>query len=96
VRLARSLEAEFADAHTLSRYGGDEFVVLLPCDSPEAAAERVQKLVSGDTADPVPVSIGLAVWPHHEATLDATLAAADECLRAAKRTKKGSLVTPGA
>jgi diguanylate cyclase (GGDEF)-like protein len=93
VRLARDLEAVFHDAYTISRYGGDEFVVLLPCRDVSSAAERAGVLVDGGSPANVPVSIGLAVWPHHESTLDGTLAAADDCLREAKRNGKGRLVS---
>jgi len=92
VRLARQLEAVFHDAHAISRYGGDEFVVLLPCEDVRSAAERAAVLVDGATPGAVPVSIGLAVWPHHESTLDGALAAADDCLREAKKHGKGRLV----
>ncbi len=92
VRLARTLEANFHDADAISRYGGDEFVVLLPCDSAEAAVQRANNLVGPDRPGDVPVSVGLAVWPDHEPTLDGALAAADDCLRAAKRAGKGRLV----
>ncbi len=92
VRLARNLEAVFYDAHTISRYGGDEFVVLLPCDDAGVATKRAGALVCDHYSTDVPVSIGVAVWPHHESTLDGALAAADDCLREAKRNGKGRLV----
>lgn len=92
VRLARDLEAVFFDAHTISRYGGDEFVVVFPCRNPGSAARRAAALAEGSPMRRVPVSIGLAVWPYDESTLDGTLAAADDCLREAKRKGKGRLV----
>lgn len=100
VRLAETLTEEFPAAHIISRYGGDEFVVLYPCTSAGDAAERASKLVSGQgfrtarrTRDRVPVSVGVALWPDHQPTLDGALAAADDCLRAAKRARKGTVVT---
>jgi len=92
VRLARNLEAVFYDAHTISRYGGDEFVVLLPCDDAGVATKRAGALVCDHYSTDVPVSIGVAVWPYHESTLDGALAAADDCLREAKRSGKNRLV----
>jgi diguanylate cyclase (GGDEF)-like protein len=93
VRLSGSLQAHFPDAHTISRYGGDEFVVLLPCHSTAAAEGRAACLISPECPDSVPISIGIAMWPHDEATLDGALAAADDCLREAKRSGKGRLTT---
>lgn len=100
VKLANTLTEAFPAAHIISRYGGDEFVVLFPCTSAGDAEERAGKLVNGSggpldrrKADRVPVSVGVALWPEHEVTLDAALAAADDCLRLAKRSKKGTVVT---
>jgi diguanylate cyclase (GGDEF)-like protein len=92
-RLADSLRSHFPEAHTMARYGGDEFVVLLPCHSVSVAEARSACLVSTDCPDAVPVSIGIAMWPHDEGTLDGALAAADDCLREAKRAGKGRLST---
>jgi diguanylate cyclase (GGDEF)-like protein len=95
LRLADALRTDFPDAIVTSRYGGDEFVVLLPCASVDEAAARVKKLVASRPHDRIPVSVGLAVWPFHESTLDGALAAADDCLRQAKLSRKGTLVTAG-
>jgi diguanylate cyclase (GGDEF)-like protein len=95
-RLARSLRSHFPDAHTISRYGGDEFVVLLPCHAIATAEGRAACLISPECPDAVPISIGIAMWPHDESTLDGALAAADDCLRAAKRAGKGRLATASA
>jgi len=93
IRLAESLRSHFPEAHTIARYGGDEFVVLLPCHSVSVAEARSACLITPDCPDAVPISIGIAVWPHDEATLDGALAAADDCLRDAKQAGKGRLAT---
>lgn len=96
VRLAETLTEEFPAAHIISRYGGDEFVVLYPCTSAGDATERADRLIGGRGRrrnDRVPVSVGVALWPDHQPTLDGALAAADDCLRAAKRARKGTVVT---
>lgn len=92
VRLAKALNHEFPDARVISRYGGDEFVVLLECDSCDQAVNRVRRILEGGPYEPVPVSVGIAVWPIHGATLDGVLAAADDCLRSAKTTNKGGII----
>jgi diguanylate cyclase (GGDEF)-like protein len=73
------------------RYGGDEFAVLLPQTSVEAAtrvAERVRThifaRVSMD-AVPVSVSLGLATWPEDGVGPNDVISAADTALYQAKR-----------
>ena len=92
VRLAQALNHEFPDARVISRYGGDEFVLLLACDTCDQAVNRVRRILEGGPYEPVPVSVGIAVWPLHGPTLDGVLAAADDCLRAAKTTNKGGII----
>ncbi len=94
-RLGDSLRSHFPEAHTLSRYGGDEFVVLMPCHTVSVAEAKALCLISPDCPDAVPISIGIAMWPLDEATLDGALAAADDCLRSAKEAGKGRLATAG-
>jgi diguanylate cyclase (GGDEF)-like protein len=82
-----------------ARFGGEEFVVLLPGASPEAAlvvAERIRKLVevagspAGDKVEELPVawatvSCGVATcWPTHTDLQDHLIAAADKALYEAK------------
>jgi diguanylate cyclase (GGDEF)-like protein len=93
VRLASILNHAFPDATTIARYGGDEFVVLLPCVGIEQAERRVDELLKGRPPERLPVSIGIAMWPDHHPTLDAAFAAADDCLREAKRAQRGTYAT---
>jgi diguanylate cyclase (GGDEF)-like protein len=90
VRLASALNQAFPDATTVARYGGDEFVVLLPCVGLEQAEQRVDQLLHLRPNESLPISVGIAVWPDHHPTLDAAFAAADDCLRAAKRSQRGT------
>jgi len=92
VHLADALNHEFPDAHIISRYGGDEFVLLVPAENVEQAIMRATRLTQGGPYEPLPVSIGISLWPDNEPTLDAALAAADDCLRVAKTTNKGGVV----
>ncbi|MFC1864672.1 diguanylate cyclase [Chloroflexota bacterium] len=74
------------------RYGGDEFAVLLPNASINAAnqvAERIRKQVSSKVIDgniPVTVSLGLASWPDNGTGANELIAAADAALYHAKRS----------
>ncbi|MBI3272175.1 MAG: diguanylate cyclase [Planctomycetes bacterium] len=77
------------------RYGGDEYVVILP-DAPlehtrrralelGAEARRIQVSHEGRTIGPITLSIGVAVYPEHGDAGGALLRSADGALYQAKR-----------
>lgn len=78
----------------VSRYGGDEFIVLLP-DATQSATLAFAELVRArgrdalskvDESTPaLTLSAGVAVYPDHGTTPDAVLRASDHALYAAKR-----------
>src|SRR5437588_3462510 len=77
---------------TIGRYGGDEFVAVLPETNESAAlrlAQRLRARIVATTRDspdgPVDASIGVAQWRASSAA-EATLADADRALRSAKAT----------
>jgi diguanylate cyclase (GGDEF)-like protein len=82
----------------LGRYGGDEFVAILP-DTEEAEArslaERARGEISAATAvsvgQPVDASVGIAQWSPGW-TAEAILGAADRALMAAKAAGGGTVV----
>jgi diguanylate cyclase (GGDEF)-like protein len=73
-----------------ARYGGDEFVVLLPgCARNDAVsvAQRVRTEISRQVGDaPVTISVGVATMPDNAHDAERLLAAADAALYEAKRT----------
>jgi diguanylate cyclase (GGDEF)-like protein len=84
------------------RYGGDEFILILPDANLEAAelcAERLrddaEQLVvqyQGQTLPGITFSIGLAVYPQHAASEDLLLRVADEAMYQAKHNGKNKIV----
>ncbi|TPW07967.1 MAG: response regulator receiver modulated diguanylate cyclase [bacterium] len=77
----------------MAKYGGDEFMVILPHTGTEGAAimgERIRKAVqeasfiNAETGD-ITISIGLAVFPGHGRSVEDLVASADEALFRAKR-----------
>ncbi|MDQ6775503.1 MAG: GGDEF domain-containing protein [Actinomycetota bacterium] len=97
-RIATVLGAGIRNEDTLGRYGGDEFVVLLP-DTDEAAAlelssrlrSRIARTMVNLPHDPIDASIGVAEW-RPGSPLEALLWAADEARLAAKAAGGGMTI----
>ena len=80
------------DIDTAARYGGDEFAVVLPETSVEAAnnvAQRICESIANDGMEPVlSVSIGVAVYPHDGERIETLLRAADVAMYSMKAKKQ--------
>jgi diguanylate cyclase (GGDEF)-like protein len=84
------------------RYGGEEFVILLPQTAPEQAfhvAEKLRRAVEEWQFPGVPrvltVSGGVAVYPDHGDTRDELVKAADAALYAAKEAGRNQILSAG-
>jgi diguanylate cyclase (GGDEF)-like protein len=88
-RLGNVLRVHCRDIDTAARYGGDEFVLVMPEAGRKQAqlvAQRVRQRISKDGEQPViSVSIGAAVYPRDGETRDELLEAADRTLYEMKR-----------
>ena len=78
----------------LGRYGGDEFIIVLPNLAAEEArfvAERFRKKVSETSNPRFTISIGVATYPYDGQTVKDLLLAADKGLYKAKSKGKNSI-----
>ncbi|PYO30040.1 MAG: hypothetical protein DMD86_13965, partial [Candidatus Rokuibacteriota bacterium] len=92
--LAGVLKSRVRDGDIACRYGGEEFVLILPEASLELARRRAEELreevkrlrVShrGRVIGPITVSLGVAAFPEHGKNSAALLDAADAALYRAK------------
>lgn len=92
--LGTLLKAKLRIGDIACRYGGEEFILILPEASLEDARRRAEQLreavkrlrVShrGQTLEPFNVSLGVAAFPDHGETTEALIRAADTALYRAK------------
>lgn len=97
VRMARSIRS----IDRLYRYGGDEFVILLPgtqLDGAREVAERIRRELSRGpfeagpaTFVPLSASAGVAAWPEHGPTGRSVVEAADDAMRIVKESGKNAV-----
>ncbi len=97
-RLADMLRLYSREMDTAARYGGDEFVLILPETDAEAArlvAQRISKRLAEDGEEPkISVSIGMAIYPDDGETINEILGAADRDLYREKGVPKKRSLLP--
>lgn len=94
ILLAERLKMAIRAEDTVSRHGGDEFLVLLPNVGDEQDACAVARKILGNLAEPcvlgphtiqVTASIGLALFPQHSEDLTTLIGHADMAMYRAKQ-----------
>jgi len=95
--VAETLKATCPEGSSLSRYGGEEFSLILPrCDSQNAllAAEALRKSILETNYNnyPLSISLGVATYPDHASSVNELILSADQSLFQAKRRGRNQTV----
>jgi diguanylate cyclase (GGDEF)-like protein len=97
-RLANVMQSYCRDIDTPARHGGDEFALVLPEASRDAAQQVAQRIADGlrsDSESPaITVSVGTAIYPEDGCAIEGLLAAADRDLYESKRRPLSRAVAP--
>lgn len=100
-RLAFILKEHTRAGDFICRYGGDEFLILLPTSPAGPAYQRAEKILSAFHAETIvsaeeqiktTLSIGIAVYPIHGNTNQELLTTADDAMYEAKKRGKNCVV----
>ncbi|HUH65416.1 MAG TPA: diguanylate cyclase, partial [Syntrophales bacterium] len=103
--LGKFLQSNIRKEDVACRYGGEEFILILPgapLDITEKRAETLRYLAqnlelyyNGKPLDSITLSLGVSSFPEHGATGEAILQAADVALYTSKRTGRNKVTTSG-
>ncbi len=99
--LVRDIREQLRGSDVMARFGGDEFIVLLPETGNKGAletAERIRKAIensrfdvrTGDTR--ITVSVGVASYPEDGGNLDVILEKADKAMYRAKERGRNKVI----
>jgi diguanylate cyclase (GGDEF)-like protein len=95
--IALALRTTFRSSDVLARFGGDEFVILMPESDPAHAIDRLtrfQATLSIPSPTRVTASIGVAVWPSDGHEPGELFGRADHRLYAAKENGRNRVEAP--
>lgn len=92
--LAAAARSSLRGVDTIGRYGGDEFIIVLPGASAKNAitiAERFRKRIESMDSPSYTISIGIAVYPTDGSDVKTLIEAADEGLYISKQKGKNAV-----
>jgi diguanylate cyclase (GGDEF)-like protein len=104
-KIAGTVETSLRTSDTISRIGGDEFIVLMPETNLQPAMEVAQRikesvndamLILQQDRVPISVSIGVACYPEHGRDFNELLYNADRAMYKSKETGRDSINTADA
>ena len=93
------LKQHIRETDTVSRQGGDEFLIILPDITDTAVVERIATQILADLAAPfeieghtigISASVGITTYPEHGSDFDILLKNADAAMYAAKTAGKNA------
>ena len=96
-QIVECIRGRLRQTDLIARYGGDEFVALLPetpCNGAACVAERIRKSVEStplgtrESSVSTSVSIGVACYPDHGVDFETVLEKADQAMYASKAAGK--------
>jgi diguanylate cyclase (GGDEF)-like protein/PAS domain S-box-containing protein len=100
--LGQFLQGQIRSEDVACRYGGEEFILIMPNTSVEVAQQRAEYLRqeakklqvpgAGQSYDGIALSMGIAIYPEHGRTLETVLRAADVALYRAKQEGRDRVV----
>jgi diguanylate cyclase (GGDEF)-like protein len=102
IAIAKYLESSVRVSDFCCRYGGEEFVLVMPTASLEIAAERAEHLRKtlealqfndGEKQIRLTASFGIATYPHHAQNIDDLLSRADQALYLSKQSGRNKVTT---
>ena len=101
-QMGQILREKLRKSDIACRYGGDEFVLVLPDSSLADAQRRVEQICAlvkelqirhdGAPLDTITVSAGVAAAPEHNSTATELLRAADNAMYSAKQAGRDRVV----
>ncbi|MDP2078910.1 MAG: sensor domain-containing diguanylate cyclase [Sulfuricurvum sp.] len=97
IAIASSLRACLRNSDTISRFGGDEFIIIIEDIEGEQHTQSVLKTIEGAISEPIflddevslatNASIGMAIYPDDAADADSLIKAADIAMYIQKKQK---------